>query len=195
MIYFAESDEKIGIVGPQLVLKNQKIQQSAMPITTLSNYILGLLGIHGYFIKCKYDYNKIQQVGYVAGAAFLIKRRVVEKVGLLDERVFFYAEDKDWCLRAKGGDWKIFYFPKAKIIHLGHLSCGIERIQQLYQANLQFLKKHYSSFCPYYLKPIIAVTSFIRGIIGFFEYFILQKENKKHYTVECLKLSLNIWKM
>ena len=44
---------------------------------------------------------KNQTVDYVSGCCLMVKREVFDKIGLLDERFFFYFEDVDFCLRAK----------------------------------------------------------------------------------------------
>lgn len=52
-----------------------------------------------------------------AGAFYLIRKKVIDQVGLLDENYFMYAEDIDWSLRIKQAGWKIMYVPDTKIIH------------------------------------------------------------------------------
>ena len=52
---------------------------------------------------------------YITGCALLVKKAVIEKIGLLDERFFLYWEDTDWCLRAKKAGFLNFVAPAAKI--------------------------------------------------------------------------------
>jgi len=88
------------------------------------------------------------EVGYVSGAAFFIKRTVIEKVGMLDEETFFaYFEETDWCLRIHKAGWKVKFLPTAKIVHLEGKS--FEKINEhrrlkQYESAKKFFRKHYS---------------------------------------------------
>jgi GT2 family glycosyltransferase len=63
------------------------------------------------------QFKKTKEVDYLTGCCLLIKREVVEKIGVLEEDYFLYYEDTDFCLRAKNAGYKIIYIPKAKIYH------------------------------------------------------------------------------
>lgn len=61
---------------------------------------------------------------YITGCALLIKREVIEKIGLLDERFFLYWEDVDWGLRAKKAGFANWVIPNAHIWHKVSVSTG-----------------------------------------------------------------------
>lgn len=63
------------------------------------------------------NFAEVHEVDAISGACFFIRKKVVEEVGLLDERYFMYAEDLDWCMRIKKAGWKTYYNPEAEIIH------------------------------------------------------------------------------
>ena len=63
------------------------------------------------------QYEQAQEVDYVWGQAMLIKRQVIESVGLLDPQFFMYYEDLDYCLRAKRAGYKIVCLPAARVWH------------------------------------------------------------------------------
>ena len=56
---------------------------------------------------------------YISGCGILVRREVVEDVGDIDERFFYYKEETEWCLRARKSGWKIMLVPKAKLWHKG----------------------------------------------------------------------------
>lgn len=58
-----------------------------------------------------------KQVDYITGACLLIKREVIEKIGLMDEDYFLYFEDADWCLKARRAGYKCVLVPNSKIWH------------------------------------------------------------------------------
>ena len=61
---------------------------------------------------------------YVTGCALLVKKSLIDKVGLLDERFFLYWEDSDWGLRAKKAGFRCLVVPAAKIWHKVSASAG-----------------------------------------------------------------------
>jgi hypothetical protein len=56
--------------------------------------------------------------GWLGFACVLIRRDVLETVGLLDDGYFMYFEDVDYCRRARQAGWKVLYWPQAKVVHL-----------------------------------------------------------------------------
>jgi N-acetylglucosaminyl-diphospho-decaprenol L-rhamnosyltransferase len=88
------------------------------------------------------------EVDYVSGAAFFVKRQVIDRVGKLDAETFFaYFEETDWCLRIKKAGWKVVFLPAAQIIHLEGKSFETlnehRRLKQ-YESAKKFFRKHYS---------------------------------------------------
>jgi GT2 family glycosyltransferase len=61
---------------------------------------------------------------YVTGCALLVKKSLLEKIGLLDERFFLYWEDSDWGLRAAAAGFRSLVVPAAKIWHKISVSSG-----------------------------------------------------------------------
>lgn len=57
------------------------------------------------------------QVDSVSGSFQMARRSVIDQIGLLDEAIFMYGEDIDWCLRAKQCGWKVVFFPQVRILH------------------------------------------------------------------------------
>lgn len=57
------------------------------------------------------------QTDFVTGCSMMIKRKVIETVGLLDEKFYLYFEDLDYCLRAKSAGYKILYQPSSLVWH------------------------------------------------------------------------------
>lgn len=58
-------------------------------------------------------------VDWISGCAIMVRREVIEAVGPLDERFFYYWEETDWCLRAREAGWQILHVPAAKLWHKG----------------------------------------------------------------------------
>ncbi len=58
-----------------------------------------------------------QTVDWLVGAAFVVRREVLDELGGLDERYFMYSEELDLCRRATGQGWQIWYTPATSVIH------------------------------------------------------------------------------
>ncbi|MFZ2025165.1 MAG: glycosyltransferase family 2 protein [Microgenomates group bacterium] len=63
------------------------------------------------------DLTTIHEVDCISGAFFLVRREVIDKVGMLDEAYFMYGEDIDWAYRIKEAGWQIWYNPTVTILH------------------------------------------------------------------------------
>lgn len=88
--------------------------------------ILNVLGSHrGVNEKDEGQYDKEEETDFATGAAILIKKQVLQKVGLLDDRYFLYYEDSDICFRAKKAGFKIMYIPKAVVFHKNAQATGL----------------------------------------------------------------------
>ena len=114
LIEVARSDEQIGILGCKLYyFHNRRLIQHAG----------GVIGKHA---KTKHigvnqvdtgQFDKITYPDYVIGAAFMIKRELLDEIGLLDPIYFIYYEDTDMCYRAKKWGYKVAYVPGAIVYH------------------------------------------------------------------------------
>ncbi|MBU2632432.1 glycosyltransferase family 2 protein [Patescibacteria group bacterium] len=70
------------------------------------------------------QYNKAEEIGFASGCCMLIRRAVLEKVGLFDDNFFLYYEDADLNLRIKKAGYKIYYVPSAVLVHVNAASTG-----------------------------------------------------------------------
>jgi N-acetylglucosaminyl-diphospho-decaprenol L-rhamnosyltransferase len=62
---------------------------------------------------------------WVAGASMLVRRQVLEEIGLLDEGYFMYYEEVDFCRRAREVGWECWYQPASRVVHLVGQSSGV----------------------------------------------------------------------
>lgn len=85
----------------------------------------------------------IQTVGHVAGAAMLISREVIEKVGLFDERFFLYYEDLDFCLRIIQAGYTIHINPDIVAEHAVSAGSNLSgRTKYQWASHFKFVNKH-----------------------------------------------------
>ncbi|HEY3230907.1 MAG TPA: glycosyltransferase family 2 protein [Roseiflexaceae bacterium] len=116
LINIGESDPKTGIVGPMVYHHDEPtIIQSAGGV--LSRYWESW-----HIAQNEPDQQQFlhpRTVDWVSGCAILVRRAVIEQVGMLDERFFYYWEETEWCIRATKAGWRILHAPQAKLWHKG----------------------------------------------------------------------------
>ncbi|MFA6896749.1 MAG: glycosyltransferase family 2 protein [Patescibacteria group bacterium] len=115
LVDVAESDVKIGAVGSKIMYYSEpeRIWFVGGKINWLKNK-----GEHiGLDEIDKGQFDEIREVDYLTGCALLVKREVVEKVGVLEDDYFLYYEDADYSLRIQNAGYKTVYTPKSKIFH------------------------------------------------------------------------------
>lgn len=115
LISVAESDEKIGVVGPKIYYYNEptRIWYGGGDFTWLGG------GKHLQYEEIDNNPNEAEpkKTKYMTGCAFLVKSEVLKKVGLMPEEFFLYYEDTDWSLSIKKAGYKVIYAPASKIYH------------------------------------------------------------------------------
>lgn len=111
-----KKDSSIGIMGPKVLNPGIVTQKTILFTPTLLNSIRHSIS---FKMRCEdnKNYNVSQRVESISGVCWLIKRKVIEDIGLLDEDYFMYAEEQDYCYRSKKAGWKIAYYPIESIIH------------------------------------------------------------------------------
>lgn len=63
------------------------------------------------------QYNDVKETDYITGCSLLIKKSVIDRVGLLEDGFFLYYEDTDWSLRVRSAGWKCIYIPQSIVEH------------------------------------------------------------------------------
>jgi GT2 family glycosyltransferase len=64
-----------------------------------------------------FDHTKAEEVDWVIGAYFMIRKSVMDNIGLLDEQFWLYGEETDFCRRAKTAGFETWYYPDAVVVH------------------------------------------------------------------------------
>ncbi len=92
------------------------------------------------------DKNETHEVDVLAGAFMLLRRSVLDKIGLLDEAFFMYGEDIDLSYRIVQAGYKNYYFADTTIIHYKGESTkkgSLNYVRTFYQAMIIFARKHF----------------------------------------------------
>jgi len=118
-IKYMDAQPEVGAMGAKVLLPNGELDKACRrKFPNPWNSFLRLFGLKkfsNYNINTPIDQET--EVDAIMGAYFLIRKSVVDQVGMLDEEFFMYGEDLDWCWRIKEAGHKIMYYPQAEITH------------------------------------------------------------------------------
>lgn len=181
LVKVGEKEENIGIVGCTLLFPSGKFQLGGRILKTPFQFHF----ITGIFSEVNISDNvrNFIEVDVVEGACFMIKKKVIDRIGLFDEN--FGAgnyEDGNYQIRAKRAGFKVIYVPDVKIIHYG--SASVIHLEEVDYLN----KKGYLRFAllNFSLSGIILCLPFM-FVVCFFE----RKDKDKEISLRNLKIRRN----
>ena len=144
-----------GVVGPKLLFPDGSLQHSAFTFPTLAMVFLDFFPlqdrllngpVNGRYRRDLYGRREPFPIDHPLGAALMVRREVIDEVGLLDERFFMYCEEIDWCMRIKKAGWQIVCCPQAEVVHFVGQSTRQFRDDmyvELHRSRYQLYGKHY----------------------------------------------------
>ncbi|NLS75754.1 MAG: glycosyltransferase family 2 protein [Chloroflexi bacterium] len=154
---YLRAHPEVGIVGPKLLNPDGSVQPSRRRFPTLATAFIESTVLQQwfpkhpllrrYYVSDRSD-DETQEVDWVTGACFLVRREAFAGVGLLDEALFMYSEELDWAYRIKGAGWRVAYLPAAQVIHHGGQSSSqVVAAQHIYfqSSKVHFFRKHHGA--------------------------------------------------
>jgi GT2 family glycosyltransferase len=128
LIEFLQSNECAGIAGPKVLNIDGSFQPQCRrglptPFASIC-YFLHLDRVlrknsHAQqYLLNNLPINEKNMVDAVSGCCLLGRRAMWDQIGPLDENIFAFGEDIDWCVTAKKAGWQVWYVPHSEIIHL-----------------------------------------------------------------------------
>lgn len=109
-----EKDSSIGAVQPKIYLMDtDNLLDNAGSFITR----IGFLDHWGFMQKDSKEYGKEREIFSAKGACMLIRKSVVDGIGLFDDDFVSYFEESDFCWRVWSAGWRVLFYPKATIYH------------------------------------------------------------------------------
>lgn len=120
--------------------------------------------------------NRPEPMGWVAATAVMIRRTVLDEIGNLDENIFMYGEDVEYCLRAHHHHWDVAIDPKAEVVHFGSASSSSNNavIGEM-KGYLYIWSKH----MPHWQVPIVRLLIRFGAMMRIFTFRVLSKNEQK----------------
>ncbi len=153
LIDFLDAHPQAGACGPKLLNDDGTLQKSCRAFPSFGaglfrSSFLGRMFPHNpwtrSYLMLDFSHEKAAQVDWLSGAALLVRRAAMEKIGAWDENFFMYCEDVDLCYRLKEAGWERWYVPDAVISHrIGGSSDWLRGVT---------IRRHHASMLRYYVK-------------------------------------------
>lgn len=177
-LHFMDAHLDVGALGVKMIDgKGKYLPESKRGLTTAWVAFYKMFGFSSLFPRSKIfgkyylsflDPNSNHYVEVISGAFMLIRRSVLEKVGLLDENFFMYGEDIDLSYRILKVGYKNFYFAETTIVHYKGESTkksSLNYVKIFYKAMEIFAQKHFSSTTTTLFFLIIRLAIYFRALI------------------------------
>jgi hypothetical protein len=159
LVAFLQEHPRVGVAAPRLLNADGSLQAAAFRFPTLSMSLLDMFPpgevlpgrLYGSWWHGRYPQETPHTtqpfaIDHPLGACLLVRRAVVDQVGLLDEGYFMYSEVIDWCWRIRQAHWAIWQVPAARVTHLGGAATGPVRwrmLVELHRSRIRFFQQHY----------------------------------------------------
>jgi len=179
-VRFMETHPEAGALGVKMLDgKGVFLPESKRSLPTPKVAFFKMSGLSSLFPKSKLfgryhlgflDENRIHEVEVLSGAFMLIRKRVMDKIGLLDETFFMYGEDIDLSYRIMQSGYKNYYFPETRIIHYKGESTRkgtLNYVRMFYNAMLIFERKHFSSQLFFGYSKLVSLAVYLTAIGSF----------------------------
>ncbi|OGY18466.1 MAG: hypothetical protein A2900_03610 [Candidatus Chisholmbacteria bacterium RIFCSPLOWO2_01_FULL_50_28] len=183
LLEFMKSSPKVGIASCQLNNPDGSIQPQGGFLPRLSNIAFWMLFIDDipwlgkylwpYHVNDSKAYLNEHRTGWVGGTAMMIRKGVIDKIGLLDEEIFMYGEDVEYCIRARRAGFEVAITPKGKIIHYGQKSSGGAQ-KPAWLGEFKAVKYVFAKHKPKWESPVLRVLLKTGALLRMLVFGILQ---------------------
>ena len=191
LVDFLDKHPEAGAAGTRILNPDGSLQVSSHPRPTLSRelwrlFYLDRLSPYAEYPVNKWETNQPQDVDVLMGACLLLRKEVLDQVGFLDEDYFMYSEEVDLCYRIQRAGWRLFWVPRAEVVHFGGQSTKqvpTEMFLNLYHGKIKYFRKHYGGSSAQIYKLILRIAALSRLIIAPFLFFERSSRRQQHLTL------------
>jgi GT2 family glycosyltransferase len=146
MVHVFETHPKAGAASSKILYHDSDgiIQYAG---STCVNPFTGRNTRVGFMEKDNGQHDRLRTTDLAHGAAMMVPRSVIEKVGMMPEFFFLYYEEIDWCESIKKAGYQIYFVPASKVYHKESMSVGKNSTLKTYymtRNRLLFMRRHTS---------------------------------------------------
>ncbi|MCB8923769.1 MAG: glycosyltransferase family 2 protein [Ardenticatenaceae bacterium] len=172
---FLDGHPEAGGAGSMLLNGDGSLQHpSCHPLPTLSRELwrlfhLDALAAYGVYRMDRWDTAVPHPVDIIQGASFMLRRSVLDAVGLLDDSYFMYSEEVDLCFRIRRAGWLLYWVPQSQVVHYGGQSTqqvADKMFIELYRGKVHYFRKNYGVRSAAVYKAVLALAALPRVLAG-----------------------------
>ncbi|MFH1161232.1 MAG: glycosyltransferase [bacterium] len=184
-VEFMDNHPDAGGLGVKMIDgKGKFLPESKRGLPSPSVAFFKMFGFSALFPKSKLfskyhlgylDKDKTHEVDILAGAFMMLRKTVLDSIGLLDENFFMYGEDIDLSYRITQAGYKNYYFPETRIIHYKGESTkksSLNYVFLFYNAMIIFARKHFSKENARIFSLLIHFAIYLRAFISIMTRFL-----------------------
>ncbi len=157
-VTFMEGNQRCGVLGVRLLGRDGKLQPCCRYFPTPLNTFLHRTNLECLFPgvtkadDLAWDHVSVRTCDWVPGCYYLVRREVINQIGLFDPRYFLYFEEVDHCKRVKAVGWEVIFYPDTSVVHIGGesakavgpITASGRQISALQlESELLYIRKHY----------------------------------------------------
>ncbi len=122
---YIESHPNCGLLGVRLIGRDNEQQPSCRYFPTPFNLFAHRVGLARLLPNLQmvddidWDASISTSCDWVPGCYYLIRKQVIDQVGLFDPRYFLYSEEVDHCFSVKKAGWQVMYYADTTVVHIG----------------------------------------------------------------------------
>jgi len=152
LVSFMDDHPDVGICGPKILFPDGRFQSCGYRFPTLLSEVRQSRNVNKFLRLLIGEEPPLKveavpfDVDWVDGACLLIRREAIQDVGVLDEQFFLYAEELDWCFRARRAGWRIAALPQVEMVHYQGQTSGQMSdfsLAHLVETRLRYYRKNH----------------------------------------------------
>ncbi|MBA4312697.1 MAG: hypothetical protein C0417_08710 [Chlorobiaceae bacterium] len=200
LLKYMDKNGRVGMCAPQLLYPDGSIQPSCRGFVNLWTHFCDMSALDRLFPRSilfaksemrYFNHKSLKEVDHVMAAALLIRRQVIEQVGMFDENLSINYNDLDLSLRVHQHNWKVIYNPEAQVIHhhgktTNMMNKNFELFDELYKNVFYYFHKHYGRWSVVFYKLFMIFGFSLRTVYWSVRFMFDQSAKTKYY----LKFSL-----
>lgn len=175
LVRFGDANKEAGIFGLKVLNSDGTIQHSCRHAPTFGAVLFRNAALNKLFpnnpytreyLLTSWNHDSVIEIDWVSGAALVMRRELIDDIGVLDERFYMYCEDMDLGYRAKQHGWKVMYFPDAIVTHAKGRSSDKDpnrMIIEHHKSMYRYFMKHHADNSSIFMRAIVPAGLMLRA--------------------------------
>jgi N-acetylglucosaminyl-diphospho-decaprenol L-rhamnosyltransferase len=169
MVRFMDAHPEVGIAGCRTVNADGSYQKTTALMYSMATEIINVLRPAAFWNDgIDESVTTWKPVDWLNSHFLMVRAQVIEEVGVLDEYLYTFQCEADWCLRIRRAGWKVAYVPDVEVVHIGgahSVASNLKSRGNLIRSHINryyFIRKHYGDIAFHLFRLIMSVGAILR---------------------------------